>query len=289
MKQLISILVLLCIAGGSTAFAWGWSHSLISYLAHDYCTETTNQVLDRYLDVPLVDVGSWMDQFRSKAWEKKDCSDAPNYTFTSYRHAVSVDENCYPLTKSNRPDGNGDAYGALLNCIDTLKNYRNLPDSTVIVNIKFICHIVGDLSCPGHILHSFDKDHHDPMGGGLAAGYGIWEYTYEGKNTNLHKLLDNVADRCHPEFNRNPETYAAYLDSATPEERRAIADMSLYDWVHSVAKDSKQIFRWEKPGTALNKSYYDAHEPYLMSLLRSSAYKLADILNELFDPEYKTL
>ena len=65
MKRLISMLVLLCATGGSTLFAWGWSHSLISYLAHDYCTETTNQVLDRYLDVPLVDVGSWMDQFRS--------------------------------------------------------------------------------------------------------------------------------------------------------------------------------------------------------------------------------
>ena len=36
MKRLISLLALLCVTGGSTLFAWGWSHSLISYLAHGF-------------------------------------------------------------------------------------------------------------------------------------------------------------------------------------------------------------------------------------------------------------
>ena len=56
MKRLVLMFALLCLTGGGSLFAWGWSHPLITYLAHDYCTETTDQVLDRYLDVPLVDI-----------------------------------------------------------------------------------------------------------------------------------------------------------------------------------------------------------------------------------------
>lgn len=289
MKRLLSIIILLTALGSLKAGAWGWDHKLICYVAQNHCTPKTMEVIERYLDVPLHDVGLWMDHFRSRAWVKKDWSDSPEYTMTSLWHAVSVDENYYPLMKSNRPDGNGDGFGALVNCINILKNYKELDDSTVVVNIKLINHLVADVACPGHILHSFSKTEHDPMGGGLAAGYGIWNYKYNGKNINLHALIDGVAQNTHPEFNRNLERYGAYLDNATIEEKRAIADMPLDLWLQSLAKDSKQIFEWDKPGAMLDQSWYLEHEEYFFRFIRSAAYKLADVLNELFDPEYETL
>lgn len=289
MKRLIIILTSLILLGGGKAAAWGWDHTLICYLAQEHVTPKTQEVLDRYLDVPLSEVGLWMDHYRSRAWVKVDYSDNPDYTFKSLAHAVCVDENFYPMTYSNRPDGNGEAYAEYLRCVESLKNYKNLPDSTVVVDLKLLCHIVGDIVCPGHILHSFSKDKHDPMGGGLAAGYGIWTYKYKGKTVTLHNLLDRVALECHPEFNGNLEVYAAYLDSAAAEERQRVADMPFDLWVQSIAKNSKQIFEWEKPGTELDQSFFAAHEPYLMDILRQASYKLADVLNELFDPEYKTL
>lgn len=289
MKRIFLILVSLMALGAGKAAAWGWDHSLICYMAQEHVTPKTQEVLDRYLDVPLSEVGLWMDIFRSRAWVKVDYSDNPDYTFKSLAHAVSVDENFYPLTKSNRPDGNGEAYGEMLRCIENLKNYKNLPDSTVVVDLKLLCHIVGDIVCPGHVLHSFSKDEHDPMGGGLAAGYGIWQFKYNGKNITLHALLDGVAANCHPEFNRNLEVYCNYLDTATPQELKELSEMPMDLWVQMHAKESKQIFEWEKPGAELDKSWYDEHEPYLMGIIRSAGYKLADVLNELFDPEYKTL
>ena len=147
--------------GSLKAGAWGWDHKLICYVAQNHCTPKTMEVIERYLDVPLHDVGLWMDNFRSRAWVKKDWSDSPEYTMTSLWHAVSVDENYYPLMKSNRPDGNGDGYGALVGCIEILKNYKELDDSTVVVNLKLINHLVGDIACPGHILHSFSKTEHE--------------------------------------------------------------------------------------------------------------------------------
>lgn len=282
---LTAVLMLSCIK----VSAWGWDHKLICYIAQKHCTQTTMMNIERYLDVPLHDVGLWMDNFRSRAWVKKDWSDSPEYTMTSLWHAVSVDENYYPLMQSNRPDGNGDGYGALVNCMEVLKDYKNQNDSTVVVNIKLICHLVGDVACPGHILHSFSKTEHDPMGGGLAAGYGKWNFTYNGKSINLHGLIDGVALNTHPEFNRNLQKYAAYVDTASAEEKREIADMPLDQWLQSLAKDSKQIFEWEQPGANLDQSWYLAHEKYFFRYIRSASYKLADVLNELFDPEYKTL
>jgi hypothetical protein len=289
MKKLTLILVSLLALGAVKASAWGWDHKLICYVAQNHCTDNTMKVIERYLDVPLHDVGLWMDNFRSRAWVKQDWSDSPEYTMTSLWHAVSVDENFYPLMKSNRPDGNGDGFGALLRCIDILKDYRNQTDSTVVVNLKLVCHLVGDIACPGHILHSFSKEEHDPMGGGLAAGYGKWQYTYNGKSMTLHALIDAVALNTHPEFNRNLQKYAAYLDTCTPEQKREIADQPLDLWLQGLAKDSKQIFEWDRPGAILDQSWYLEHEEYFFRFLRSASYKLADVLNELFDPEYKTL
>ena len=289
MRKITIVLTAVLMLAGVKASAWGWDHKLICYVAQKHCTPTTMMNIERYLDAPLHDVGLWMDNFRSRAWVKKDWSDSPEYTMTSLWHAVSVDENYYPLMASNRPDGNGEGYGALVNCIEILKDYKNQSDSTVVVNIKLICHLVGDVACPGHILHSFSKTEHDPMGGGLAAGYGKWNFTYNGKNINLHALIDGVAVNTHPEFNRNLQKYAAYVDTASDDEKREIADMPLDLWLQGLAKDSKQIFEWEQPGARLDQSWYLAHEKYFFRYIRSASYKLADVLNELFDPEYKTL
>ena len=65
--------------------------------------------------------------------------------------------------------------------------------------------------------------------------------------------------------------------------------MPLDLWLQSLAKDSKQIFEWDKPGAMLDQSWYLEHEEYFFRFIRSAAYKLADVLNELFDPEYETL
>ena len=102
-------------------------------------------------------------------------------------------------------------------------------------------------------------------------------------------MIDGVAVNTHPEFNRNLQKYAAYVDTASDDEKREIADMPLDLWLQGLAKDSKQIFEWEEPGARLDQSWYLAHEKYFFRYIRSASYKLADVLNELFDPEYKTL
>lgn len=46
----------------------------------------------------------------------------------------------------------------LTRAIERLRNYRELSDSTVNVNLKYVIHLVGEMHCPGHIYFA------DPAG-----------------------------------------------------------------------------------------------------------------------------
>ena len=288
MKRLILLLLLIGIS--LPAFSWGWPHRLIAYIGQERCTPATRAVLDRYLDLPLNNVALWTDQFRSRPWRPADYSDSPNYTFQALEHAVSVDENGWPLERSNRPDGNGDGYGAYLRYYKVLEDRQHQTDSAVVVALKMIVHLIGDLHCPGHILYSFDKEHYDPMGGGLAGGYGIWQHSYKGQKTNLHALLDN-SERIHPEFENNLEKFATHLDARFASLEKECLQGTFADYVRDAALRSKVIYTWVTPGQEVDDSFYTtpSHEQLIAYLLAVSGYRTAHILNTLFDPEYKGL
>lgn len=290
MKRLIAAiaLVFLSIPG----FSWGWEHRFIAYIAQEHCTPATREVLDRYLDAPLNNVAVWMDQFKVRAWVNDDYSDAPEYTFHSLDHAVCVDENMRPLDFSNRQDGNGTAYRQYLICMDKLKDYRNMTDSAVVVNLKLLIHIIGDVHCPGHILYSFDRNTPDPMGGGIARGYGVWTHKCDdGKVRTLHAILD-ATEGCHSEFNKNLEKWRQYIDGRYWDQRAAMLEGDMASYIEDTARRSKVIDEWLKPGDPVDRQAFytePSHESLLTYLHAAASYRTAHILNTLFDPDYKTL
>lgn len=280
-------LVSLCVLSSQPAGSWGWPHRLIAYTAQEHCTPATRAELDRYLDAPLNNVASWLDQFRSAPWKGIDYSWAPGYTFKAWEHAVSVDENCRPLDHSNRVEGNGEGYSAYLRYVSNLKNRKNLPDSAVIVDLKALIHIIGDVHCPGHILYSIDRETPDTMGGGIAGGYGIWTHMYKGKQKTLHALLDD-ADFIHPEFNRSLEKFREYMDTVSVEYQKQIVAGTMADYIQDAALRSKVVYDWVKPGQEVDDSFFTDpdHEKLLLYLIQASAYRTAHILNTIFDPDY---
>jgi len=289
MKRFFALIVLAFLVS-TNAGAWGWAHRLIAYIAYEHCTPTTKQELDRYFDLPIYGgmVAMFPDTYRSRPWAPADYSDAPDYTFQALEHAVCVDENCYPLTYSNRPDGNGVGYERLTKYIDNLHNYKNLPDSVVNIQLRMIIHFVGDLHCPGHILYSYDKNTPDLMGGGIAGGYGIWVFKWKGKTRNLHNLIDG-ADACHPEFNRNFDEYSNYLEGLYSSDYKKITAGTMSDWLHDVALRSKVIYTWYEPKDDVTDTFYTtkSHVELFDYIFVAAGYRLGIVLNELFDPEFK--
>ena len=273
-----------------SAFSWGWAHRMIGYIAQEHCTPATREVFDRYLDSPLNNVAMWPDIFRCRLWAPEDFSDAPDYTFKSWEHAVCVGPDCYPLMESNRPDGNGTGYGAILGYIERLKSYREMTDSAVVVDMTALVHMLGDNHCPGHILYSKPDGTWDPMGGGIAGGYGKYTHSFKGKKMTLHAILDG-GDQIHPEFEKNLDKWKEYIDGRYWENREEILSGQVGDWLQDAAVRSKVIYEWVKPGQDLDDGFYSDPEveALLSYLFAASSYRLAHILNTLFDPQYQGL
>lgn len=287
-KTVLSIIAAVLLS--TPSFAWGWAHRVIGYVAQEHCTPATREVLDRYLDSPLNNVAMWPDIFRCRLWVPQDYSDAPDYTFKSWEHAVCVGPDYYPLKESNRPDGNGTGYGAILGYIERLQNYKEMTDSAVVVDMTALVHMVGDNHCPGHILYSKPDGTWDPMGGGIAGGYGTYTHKFKGRKVTLHSIIDG-SDAIHSEFEKNLDLWKDYLDGRYWENRHEILSGGVGEWLQDAAIRSKVIYEWVKPGQDLDDSFYSdpEHEALLSYLFAAASYRLAHIFNTLFDPEYRGL
>ena len=124
-----------------SAFGWGREgHETIAKIADNNLKPSARKVIERYLgDHSIVYYAKWMDEYRH----------TPEYAFTTKWHVARVDEN---LVYSQYPEA-GDAISAINEAVELLKDYENLPDSTVAVNIKYLLHLVGDMHCPAHVYY----------------------------------------------------------------------------------------------------------------------------------------
>ena len=184
MKKLICLLLMLC--AGTAAFAWGGrEHRLIAYIAEAHLTPRTRQVLDRYLDQSIVEYSTWMDRYRT----------APGYEITTYWHMVTIDKDGSVPPEPLRPNGDGDAVRQLTRAIERLRSYRELSDSTVNVNLKYVIHLVGEMHCPGHIYFA-------DLPGGMDAPrhYDFFLLKYKGKEVTYHWVWDGSVSRQYPDW-----------------------------------------------------------------------------------------
>lgn len=62
---------------------------------------------------------------------------------------VTIDKDGSVPPEPLRPNGDGDAVRQLTRAIERLRNYRELSDSTVNVNLKYVIHLVGEMHCRG--------------------------------------------------------------------------------------------------------------------------------------------
>ena len=272
------------------AQGWGWTHRLIAYMALRHCTETTRAELDRYLDVPITGIAEWMDAYRDYDWGGKDWSEAPDYVRTTHWHMASVDENGEPCMVSQRKDGNGIAVPMLQQCWDKMKNYKQMTDSAVVVNIKYIVHVAGDMHCPAHCYYAKLPAWPKPENTGLDSRYGWFPCTYNGKTTTYHSMWDGAPERVHPEFEKRMDRFTDHIDTLSVTSQRAAIAGKAYDW----GKDNA-VFCWQiyelgyGPGATFTDEFYRRHGWIAIRQVQYASYRLAHVLNDIFDPNYRGL
>lgn len=250
-------LLLLCFAFlcSTTAFGWGMvGHDAIAYIAECNLTPRAKKNIEKYLGHSIVYDGSWMDIYRH----------TPAYKHTSAWHTVNVDDEGNYESRTR-----GDAVQGIEEAMEALENYRNLDDSTVAVNVKYLIHLVGDMHCPMHVKYPGAKN------------FNIY---LNGREYNYHSFWDTpVIELSH---RWNYMEWGHQFDRCTKREKKAIAAGTPRDWMAQNARDCRIIYVWAQPEQRFGKDeardFLNAVQPLAEQQILKAGYRLAAILNGLF-------
>lgn len=162
-------------------------------------------------------------------------------------------------------DGKVNCVVALMQACDRLRNYREMDDSLVRLNLMYVIHIAGDMHCPSHVKYPGCKSGRAVLNGKKMSYHAVWDW--------------GVLDRAH---GWSYSEYREQLDTRTKRERRAIAAGTPREWVHETAVDCRVIYDWQRPDEVYDNDF--VQDTYLLAerQLVKAAYRLAALLNELF-------
>ena len=263
------------------ALAWGgWAHKLIAYIAEFHLTPEAKATAEKYLGSSIVDHAVWMDKV--PVWNKKHI---PGWEQTSWWHMTTVDKvgkKKFALSEKRSSRGDGALYPNLVQCIENLKNYRNLTDSAVMINLKCVLHMVGDMHCPSHLYYTeFEDCFGGKINGKRVPRHDQIRIYYNGKKTTNHKVWDGMSIReIWPEYGTDMELFRVSLDKMSPKKRAKMCRGTVEEWVLQNAKDCRFIYDDITPGVKIDRQYLLDNQKLSKQQCLRAAYRLAHILNE---------
>lgn len=262
MKRILSVVIFLAI--GSSAFmSFGWNregHQAIAGIAELNLTPKTRTVVESYLDgKSIVYFAAWPDQIRFMQDYALD--------YASFEHSVYY-------TKDLKAQGRGkrkqDAHYQINEAVQNLGGgkYRNLPDSVVAVNLKYLIHAVGDMHCPVH-------QHVDGR-------FERFKVTFDGEYLNFHTFWDSMATKVHA---WSYSEFASQLGRLSKEQIAEVTSGDVFDWGEENVKATASIWEFSEAGSVLDKAYIYKITPLFDDIVTKAGYRLAHVLNTIFDPE----
>ncbi len=254
MKKVLISWILLSICASQTAMGWGRvGHDAVAYIAECNLTKKAKKNIEKYLNHSIVYYASWMDDYRA----------TPTYKHTTKWHTAAVDDDFYYTDAVRKPEG--DAVCELENAIRLLENYKNLDDSTVAVNLKYVIHLVGDMHCPSHVRYP---------------GISNYNITINNKDLSYHSVWDSyIIESNHKWYYTE---WQQQLDRCSKKEKKALAAGTPRDWFHENAVNCRVIYDWAPKGSVQGRDFLNQAGPLAESQILKAGYRLARILNELF-------
>ena len=241
MKRFILILFLLLAAREIRAFGLA-GHAAIACIAEHHLTPRARTNIMRYTDHrSIVYYASWMDEWRR----------SKGYEFTTHWHAGTVDAEFRSTPAVREASGaKGDCVVAVEQSIALLSEYDRLDDSTVLVHIKYLVHLLGDMHCPTHVYYYPDN-----------MTLGKFPVKLHGVETNYHKIWDGqLLDSRHKFWGF--QDYRHALDNYTDEEIARMTEGTPVEWFEESARRCREIYDWVQPGDELGQEFYNARAPF---------------------------
>ncbi len=237
--------------------AWGrLGHETVIKIAERHLTEKAKANIAEYMPYDLKTDAVWMDVHR---WDEE-------YAYTGRWHGCHVDPaTCrYDMDKSA---ANDDIVRGMEVVEHNLRNYRNLTDSAVNMNLKLILHMVADMHCPVHNHYGRRES---------------WVCTLNGEPyKKFHTVYDRMPALVHGDI--APEELAAKLDTCGKSEIKKIQRGSCEDWIFDCASQCRVIYDWNPYDAAvLNPRTVELSADLVDMQLRNAGYRLAYLLNLYF-------
>lgn len=247
------------------AVAWGgFGHRTAAEIAERNLTPNAKANIERYTKgTPLADYSVWMDAIR------KD--DAHHREATRGWHASIVDTNCHTSQAIRDKYRKGrDSVTGLLELEELLKDREKLSDSVVMFALKSIIHMVADMHCPAHVRFTDYENQ------------GKFAIKFFGRNTTLHKVWDtSVLTRDHKGWSY--KEYAFKLDNCTPRQIKRFTSGWVEDWLEDAGRAVRPTIYMVQEGASLDEDFQSWAYPLAEDLVRKSGYRLAKVLNTLFE------
>jgi hypothetical protein len=258
----IRIFVALCLAFiSSEAMAWSaQTHNTIGHIAEQHLTTEAKQKCHHYLRHTLAYYAVWQD----------DVAFSKEYAESRFWHGVRYD------AKNRYQYRNGqNAITQIMRIYDQMKEggYKKLTDSAIIVNLKFLIHMVGDMHCPSHNYYDDDPN----------PKYKRFSILDKGKKVHWHRFWDRSAGYLHRGW--NCQDFAKNIDNLSDKEIAKICKGSVEQWAKQNGKEMREPYTLLVRHTEL-KSMPEENikrmtELVDMQILRG-AYRLAYIINDIF-------
>lgn len=288
MKKII-LLTVSAFAFYVSAAAWGdLGHATVAEVAQRHLTPKAEKAISRYLDgMKLASIASDADKYRSfwtldlgfiptnpddarVAFLAEFDRTAP-LNIAPWSHSITVDAEMNPYPTDNL-DGayiNNDCYYVAKLAKELKENAENMDPFERRKAISLIVHFLGDMHCPVHIVY---------LSANTAKGH--FNITYKGKVYGYHAFWDGNM------FSGMPcgfQELAYLVDCKTKKEIKGICKGDVYDWAKSSATDCWEVYEVAHPGDVLPSTFPTDMRPLLFHQLRNGGYRLAAVLNYIFD------
>lgn len=241
------------------ASGWGREgHETIAKLAELNLDKSAKKTIEKYLGGhSIVYYAKWCDDIRK----------TPEYAFTHYYHTATTDAEF-----NYAPRESGDAIYAIENAVETLKDWKNLPDSVVSVNIKFLIHYVGDMHCPSHVYYTGRDQNIDVR---------IEDAGHKFNTINLHGMWDYGLIK-NNRFMSATEWATELNQVLSKEQKKEMASGSPREWLHGNAVRCVSQFDLVSPDAKLGPDFVNYAMPLIETQITYGGIRLASILNSIF-------
>ena len=257
MKKIVLLLFLvLNISFANAPVVWSKTgHRVIGEVAQAHLTRKAKKAIFELLEgQSLAAVSNFSDEIKADTLYRK---------FSAW-HYVNI-----PKGKKYdevEPNEYGDLVVGINTCITAIKNENSAKEEKAFY-LKMLVHLIGDLHQPMHVGRLEDKGGNDT------------QVQWFNDGSNLHRVWDSNLIAQH---GMSYTEMAASLPHITKNQKRAIQDGVLLDWVEESHLIADELYKSVEMGEKLYYRYGYLWWPTAEKQLQKGGLRLAKVLNETF-------